>query len=74
MTSAFTKKHVTALTGSQTLGALEAGLVCGVAQSVIMTPAGLVFTSLNVNKVKPGYENDNAYTVARCIIEEKGIM
>jgi len=74
VTSAFTKKHVIALTGSQTLGALAAGMVGGVAQSVVMTPAGMVFTSLNVNKGKPGYENDNAYTVARRIIKEKGVM
>ena len=39
-----------------------------------MTPAGMIFTSLNVNKGKKGYENDNAMTVARRIIKEKGIM
>jgi hypothetical protein len=34
----------------------------------------MVFTSLNVNRGKKGYENDNALTVARRIIKEKGIM
>ena len=38
-----------------------------------MTPAGMVFTSLNVNKDKPEFENDNALTVTRRIIKEKGI-
>lgn len=38
-----------------------------------MTPAGMVFTSLNVNKNKPGFENDNALTVCRRIVKEKGL-
>ena len=42
--------------------------------AIVMTPAGMIFTSLNVNKGKKGYENDNALTVARRIVKEKGIM
>jgi hypothetical protein len=38
-----------------------------------MTPAGMIFTSLNVNQGKKGYENDNAITVAKRIIKEKGV-
>lgn len=32
----------------------------------------MIFTSLNVNRGKKGYENDNALTVAKRIIDEKG--
>lgn len=62
------------MTGSKTLAALAAGTVGGVAQAVVMTPAGMIFTSLNVNRGKKGYENDNAITVAQRIIKEKGLM
>lgn len=72
--SAATKKRVLALTGSKTIASLTGGVVGGMAQAVIMTPAGMVFTSLNVNKGKPGYENDNALTITKRIIDEKGIM
>lgn len=69
----FTKKRVVDLTGSQTLGALAGGCVGGVLQAIVMTPAGVVFTSLNVNKGTAGYENDNALTVTRRIVREKGL-
>jgi len=59
--------------GSKTLAALAGGTVGGVAQALVMTPAGMIFTSLNVNRGKKGYENDNAWTVTRRIIKEKGI-
>ena len=59
--------------GSLTLAALAAGTVGGVAQAVVMTPAGMIFTSLNVNRGKPGHENDNALSVTKRIIQEKGI-
>ena len=55
------------------MASLAGGLVGGLAQAIVMTPAGMVFTSLNVNKNKPGYENDNAISVTRRIIKEKGI-
>lgn len=70
--STLTKKQVLAMGGGPTMAALAAGLVGGVAQSVVMTPAGMIFTSLNVNRGKKGYESDNALTVAKRIIEEKG--
>lgn len=72
--SAATKKQVLAMGAGKNVAALAGGIVGGVAQAVIMTPAGMVFTSLNVNKGKPGYENDNAITVAKRIINEKGIQ
>ena len=57
-----------------TVCALAGGLVGGVAQSVVMTPAGVIFTSLNVNQGKKGHENDNAITVCKRIIDEKGFF
>jgi hypothetical protein len=72
--STLTKRQVLAMGASKTVAALAAGTVGGVAQAVIMTPAGMVFTSLNVNRGKKGYENDNAVTVARRIIREKGVI
>lgn len=70
--SAATKNQVLKMGAGKNLAALCGGVVGGVAQAVVMTPAGMVFTSLNVNKGKPGYENENAYTVSKRIIEEKG--
>jgi hypothetical protein len=70
--SAATKNQVLKMGAGKNLAALCGGVVGGVAQAVVMTPAGMVFTSLNVNKGKPWYENENAYTVSKRIIEEKG--
>ena len=72
--SAATKKQVIAMGGSKTMGALAGGIVGGVAQAVVMTPAGLIFTSLNLNKDNPEYENDTAWSVARRVVQEKGPM
>jgi Mitochondrial carrier protein len=63
-----------ALGASPVLCSLGGGLVGGVAQSIVMTPAGMIFTSLNVNRGKKGYENDNAVTVTKRILKEKGII
>jgi len=71
--STVTKKQVLLLGASKTIAALAGGLVGGVAQSIVMTPAAMVFTSLNLNRGKKGYENDNAITVAQRIIKEKGL-
>ena len=60
--------------GSPFVAALAAGTVGGVAQALVMTPAGMIFTSLNVNRGKKGHENDNAITVMRRIVKEKGIL
>ena len=46
----------------------------GVAQSIVMTPAGMIFTSLTVNRGKKGYESDTAITVTNRILKEKGIL
>jgi len=69
-----TKKQVLAMGGGPTLAALCSGVVGGLAQAIVMTPAGMIFTSLNVNKKTPGMENDNAYTVTQRIIREKGAV
>jgi hypothetical protein len=71
--SGITKKKVIAMGGSKIMASLASGTVGGVAQAIVMTPAGMIFTSLNVNRGKKGYENDNAITVAQRIIKEKGI-
>jgi len=71
--SSAAKKQVLAMGGSQNLAALAGGTVGGVVQAIVMTPAGMIFTSLNVNQGKKGYENDNAVTVARRIVKEKGL-
>lgn len=71
--SAATKKQVLAMGAGKNMAALAGGVVGGVAQAVVMTPAGMVFTSLNVNKGKPGYENDTAMSVAKRIIDENGL-
>jgi len=68
-----TKKFVLGIGGSKTMAALAGGTVGGVAQAVVMTPAGMIFTSLNVNRGKPGHENDNALTVTKRIFKEKGL-
>jgi len=56
------------------MASLAGGLVGGLAQAIVMTPAGLVFTSLNVNKDKPGFKNDSALRVTRRILRDKGIQ
>jgi len=55
------------------MASLAGGTVGGVVQAIVMTPAGMIFTSLNVNKDQPGFENDNAISVTRRIIAEKGL-
>ena len=72
--STLTKRQVIAMGGSKTMAALAGGTVGGVAQALVMTPAGMIFTSLNVNRGKKGYENDNAFTVMRRIVKEKGAI
>jgi hypothetical protein len=72
--SAVTKKRVLAMGGSTTVAALAAGTVGGVMQAVVMTPAGMIFTSLNVHRGVKGYENDNAITVAKRIVDQKGVI
>jgi hypothetical protein len=72
--SRITKAQLLAIGAGPEVAALAGGLVGGVAQAVVMTPAGMVFTSLNCNKGKKGYENDNAISVTRRIVKQKGIL
>lgn len=72
--SASTKKRMLAMGFGKNAAATAGGVVGGVAQTIIMTPCGLIFTSLNVNKGKKGFEDDNAYSVAKRIVKEKGFM
>ncbi|CAB9507463.1 mitochondrial [Seminavis robusta] len=72
--SSFTKTRCKALGAGPLVCSLAGGLVGGVAQSVVMTPAGMIFTSLNVNAGRKGYENDNAITVTKRILKEKGLV
>eukprot|EP00549_Striatella_unipunctata_P004681 CAMPEP_0118710540 /NCGR_PEP_ID=MMETSP0800-20121206/23447_1 /TAXON_ID=210618 ORGANISM="Striatella unipunctata, Strain CCMP2910" /NCGR_SAMPLE_ID=MMETSP0800 /ASSEMBLY_ACC=CAM_ASM_000638 /LENGTH=279 /DNA_ID=CAMNT_0006614751 /DNA_START=274 /DNA_END=1113 /DNA_ORIENTATION=+ len=69
-----TKVYMKQFGASKTMTALAAGLVGGVVQSVVMTPSGMIFTSLNVNRGKPGFENDNALSVCKRVINEKGVL
>jgi hypothetical protein len=71
--STATKKQVLAMGAGKNVAATAGGIVGGIAQAVVMTPAGMIFTSLNVNKGKPGHENDTAMSVTRKILKEKGI-
>jgi len=68
-----TKTQVLAVGGSPTTAALAGGLLGGIAQAVVMTPAGMVFTSLNYNRGKPGHANDNVFSVTRRIVKRNGI-
>lgn len=73
LSSTVTKKRILAMTGSKPTAALAGGLIGGLAQALIMTPAGLVFTHLNYNRGKPGHENDTAVSVTKKILREKGL-
>lgn len=74
LASSLTKTQIQNLGGSPTFAALVGGLAGGVAQAIVMTPAGMVFTSLNYNRGREGYENDNVVSVTKRILKEKGIM
>lgn len=77
--STATKRMILANGGSTTLAALCGGCVGGIAQALIMTPAGVIFTTLNVNQGKKGYltsnskRNNNALAVTKAIWNERGI-
>jgi len=72
--STVTKKQMLRIGSTPIMASLAAGMVGGLAQAIVMTPSGLIFTSLNVNKGKPGYENDTAISVTKRILKEKGLM
>jgi hypothetical protein len=71
--STWTKTRVRAWGGSPTTAALAGGLVGGVAQALIMTPAGMVFTSLGYTRGKPGFADETAWSVTQRVVREKGI-
>ena len=73
LASSVTKTQLRAWGGSPTTAALLGGLVGGVAQASVMTPAGLVFTSLNYHRGQPGHEEDTAWTVIRRIVSTQGL-
>lgn len=52
--STFAKTRVRALGASPTVCALAGGLVGGVAQSIVMTPAGMIFTSVSTDRKLSG--------------------
>jgi Mitochondrial carrier protein len=71
--SVVTKNKLKSFGCPPTVAALAGGLVGGVAQSVVMTPAGMVFTALSAAEKKPGQDSENAISICKRIISEKGI-
>lgn len=71
--STLAKEQTIAMGASPTMAALSGGLVGGLVQAIVMTPAGMIVTSLNVNRNMEGYENDTAITVTKRILEEEGV-
>lgn len=72
--SALTKAQLRKLGVPPTMAALSAGVVGGVAQSLAMTPAGMIFTAIHSNHDNPRSESESAITVTRRIVREKGIL
>jgi hypothetical protein len=68
------KRQTLRMGGSPTMAALTGGLVGGLAQAIVMTPAGMIFTSLNLNRGKKGFEHETAWTITQRILREKGIQ
>ena len=66
--STFTKKYMLSLGVEKSAAALCGGLVGGVAQAVVMTPAGMVFTALNT-----GDGSETTLGICKRIIQEKGL-
>jgi Mitochondrial carrier protein len=87
--SVVTKRQLILIGCSPTLSALAGGLVGGVAQSIVMTPAGMIFTALSSNrntndtnnnnkKSKNSNssiikKNENGISICQRVIKEKGI-
>ena len=69
--STLTKQRLRAMGTPPTLTALGGGLVGGIGQALVMTPAGMVFTNLNVQRTA-GNNHVNAWTVSRRIVQEQG--
>lgn len=81
--STLTKRQLLAWGTSRTTAALAGGLVGGVAQAIVMTPAGLIFTALNSNgqkgtntgrrKSSSVVKSETAIQIVRRVVHEKGI-
>ena len=81
--STLTKRQLLVWGTSRTTAALAGGLVGGVAQAIVMTPAGLIFTALNNNSQKSPkssksksskqQKSENAIQIVRRVVQEKGI-
>ena len=72
--SVATKSRLQAMGCGPTVTALTAGLVGGVAQALVMTPAGMIFTSLGYRRGQKGYEKENAWTVTKRVVSEQGVL
>ena len=80
--STLTKRQLLVWGTPRTTAALAGGLVGGVAQAIVMTPAGLIFTALNSNNnhgsKSKGTKSltrqpENAIQIVRRVVHEKGI-
>jgi hypothetical protein len=77
--STLTKRQLLVWGTSRTTAALAGGLVGGVAQAIVMTPAGLIFTALNNNSQKSSkstsstQKSENAIQIVRRVIQENGV-
>ena len=69
--SSLTKRQLTVMGCPPTMTALCAGLVGGVAQGLIMTPAGMIFTTLNVERSN-GNHDETPWSVTKRIVQDRG--
>ena len=65
--STMTKKYMINLGIEKNIAAICGGMVGGVAQAVVMTPAGMIFTALNTG------EDETTLGICKRIIQEKGV-
>jgi hypothetical protein len=81
LASSLTKSRLRTLGAPPTATALAGGLVGGVAQAIVMTPAGMIFTALNYSRSSSSSSGrrdsskkpDTAWSVARRIVRTEGI-
>jgi Mitochondrial carrier protein len=71
--SVLTKTQLKKMGAPPTVAALAGGLVGGVAQAVIMTPAGLVFTALNNDRQTGTAHRETTWGVVTRVVREKGV-
>jgi Mitochondrial carrier protein len=79
LASTVTKSQLKAAGVPPTLSALAGGLVGGIAQAAVMTPAGMVFTTLNYSNGnresrKAGHRPETAWSVTRRIVRDEGLV